>query len=186
MKSKHKFTKIIFITLVTIFLVSVISNRTESFSYLKTFGHIDTDSLIQSLKENGDTNYVWSINQNNSWEDFHVFLPKAKIAGISVSINLMPPSKTPPISPTGNYSEPYQLDFITWAKEIANLSLRYSNLKEYAIEDLQENFNLGYLSQNYIDSIELPVNLLILNCNLLETMWIIKLGIKISMPFIKE
>ena len=65
----------------------------------------------------------------------------------------MPPSKTPPISPTGNYSEPYKLDFKTWAKEIANLSLRYSNLKEYAIEDLQENFNLGYINQSYLDSI---------------------------------
>ena len=119
----------------------------------QTSGHIDTDSLIQSLKENGDTSYVWSINQNNSWEDLHLFLPKAKIAGITVSINLMPPSKTPPISPTGNYSEPYQLDFISWAKEIANLSLRYSNLIGFGIEDFQENVNLNYLVQSLIDSI---------------------------------
>ena len=96
---------------------------------------------------------MWSIDQNNSWEDLHIFLPKAKIASISVSVNLMPPSKTPPISPTGYYSEPYQLDFKTWAKEIANLSLRYSNLTGYAIDNLQENLKLGYINQSYLDGI---------------------------------
>ena len=51
-------------------------------------------------------------------------------------------------------SEPFGLDFILWAKEIAKLSLRYSNLKGYQVEDFQENVNLGYFSQAYIDSIE--------------------------------
>ncbi len=35
----------------------------------------------------------------------------------------MPPSSKLP-------SQPFGFDFITWAKEIANLSLRYSNIKE--------------------------------------------------------
>ena len=59
------------------------------------------------------------------------------------------------MSPTNTSpSEPFQLDFIRWAKEIANLSLRYSNLKSYQVEDFQENVNLGYFKQIYIDSVE--------------------------------
>ena len=154
MKSKHNLTKTFSLTLVILCLISVMSNKTESFSYLTAYGHIDTDSLIQSLTEKGDTNYIWSINQNNSWEDLHTFLLKAKIAGISVSVNLMPPSETPPLCSTCNPSEPYGNDYVRWAQEIARLSRRYSNLKGYTIEDLQENINLSYFSQNYIDSIE--------------------------------
>ena len=52
-------------------------------------------------------------------------------------------------------SQPFGLDFISWAKEIANLSLRYSNLQGYQIEDFQENVNLGFFNQNYIDSISI-------------------------------
>src|ERR1035437_9113002 len=93
-----------------------------------------------------------SISAPNDWTNLIDSLSKAKMTGISIWISLLPPSKTPPICPTCNYSEPYRLDFIHWAKEIANLSLRYSNLIGYAIEDFQENLNLGYIRQTYIDS----------------------------------
>ena len=76
------------------------------------------------------------------------------MAGTPVWVSLLPPSECPPINPNGNYSEPYRLDYITWAKEIAKLSLRYSNLKGYQVQELQENLNLSYLQQSYIDSIE--------------------------------
>jgi hypothetical protein len=92
------------------------------------------------------------ISGPNDWTELIGFLPKAKMAGISIWISLLPPSKTPPICPTCNYSEPYRLDFIHWAKEIANLSLRYSNLTGYTIGDLQNNLTLGYIKQTTIDS----------------------------------
>ena len=92
------------------------------------------------------------IFEPNDWTKLIDSLSKAKMAGINIYVSLLPPSKTPPICPTCNYSEPYRLDFIHWAKEIANLSLRYSNLTGYAIEDFQENLNLGYIRQTYIDS----------------------------------
>jgi hypothetical protein len=95
---------------------------------------------------------LMAISGPNDWTDLIDFLPNAKMAGISIWVSLLPPSKTPPICPTCNYSEPYRLDFIRWAKEIANLSLRYSNLTGYAIGDLQKNLNLGYIKQTYIDS----------------------------------
>src|ERR1035437_6447610 len=92
------------------------------------------------------------ISEPNDWTKLIDFLPNAKMAGQSIWISLLPPSKTPPICPTCNYYEPYRLDFIHWANEIANLSLRYSNLTGYAIGDLQNNLNLGYIKQTYIDS----------------------------------
>src|ERR1035438_1241095 len=95
---------------------------------------------------------LMTISGPNDWTDLISFLPNAKMAGISVWGSLLPPSQSPPICPTCNYSEPYRLDFIRWAKEIANLSLRYSNLTGYALEDFQENLNLGYIRQTYIDS----------------------------------
>jgi hypothetical protein len=97
---------------------------------------------------------VMPISGQNDWIGLIDSLSKAKMAGINIYVSLLPPSKTPPICPTCNYSEPYRLDFMQWAKEIANLSLRYSNLTGYAIEDFQENLNLGYIRQTYIDSME--------------------------------
>ena len=37
------------------------------------------------------------------------------------------------------YSQPYRIDYITWAKKIAKLSIRYSNLVGYVIDDFWEN-----------------------------------------------
>jgi len=111
------------------------------------------EKLLKTLESTNSTNYTWLIDRTSSWEDFQKFLPLAKMSGIIVQVSLLPPSEAPPINPTGSYSEPYRLDFITWAKEIANLSLRYSNIKGYYIKDIQENIDLGYLTQTYVDSI---------------------------------
>ena len=98
---------------------------------------------------------TYKIDKANAWEDLQSYLPEAKMSGISVSVVLLPPSECPPINPSGSYSEPYRLDYITWAKEIAKLSLRYSNLKAFTIQSLQQNINLGYLKQSTVDSIEI-------------------------------
>ena len=114
--------------------------------------HVNVDSLISVLSTSKVNAYTWSIKETNDWADLSTFLPNAKIAGITALVSLLPPSETPPINPTGNYSEPYQLDFITWVKEIAKLSLRYSNLTGYTIDNLQQNLSLGYIRQSYVDS----------------------------------
>ena len=125
----------------------------SSDSTAQTNEHVNTDSLIHYLQNSDIKTYTWSIDQNNSWEDLKNALPGLKIAGISINVSLLPPSKTPPINPLGTYSEPFELDFIRWGKEIANLSLRYSNIKGFLIEDIRENISLNYLNLNYIDSI---------------------------------
>ena len=98
-----------------ILLWKIIVKQTSS--VLTSNGHINTDSLIQYLTNSGSKTYTWSIDQNNSWEDLKNSLPELKIAGISISVSLMPPTNASP-------SEPFGFDFINWAKEIANLSLR--------------------------------------------------------------
>lgn len=116
------------------------------------------DDIIKNLKANNITNYTWLISGQNSWEDLQNFLPNAKISGITVTVSLLPPSKCPPIDPSGSYSEPYRLNYVAWAQAIAKLSLRYSNLKEFTIQSLQQNINLGYLKQITIDSINVVVS----------------------------
>ena len=123
---------------------------------------------------------LMTISEPNDWTDFINFLPNAKMAGISIRISLLPPSRTPPICPTCNYSEPYRLDFLRWGKEIANLSLRYSNLKEYSIEELQQNVDLGFLTQKYIDSVTSEVKSINPTLNLIKnntrTYWVATTG----------
>ena len=95
----------------------------------------------------------WIICGPTSWEDLKTYLPEAKMAGISVSVILIPPFQSTLVCTEGTYSEPFGNDYIRWAEEIAKLSLRYSNLISYGIDDLKENVNQGYLSQDYLDQI---------------------------------
>ena len=95
----------------------------------------------------------WIICGPTSWEDLKTYLPEAKMAGISVSVMLLPPFQSTLVCTDGPYSEPFGNDYIRWAQEIATLSLRYSNLISYGIDDLRENINLGYLTQDYVNQI---------------------------------
>ncbi len=117
------------------------------------YSHVNTDSLVSRLQTLNIGSYYWKIVNPNDWQDLSTFLPKAKIAGVDVYVSLLPPSQSPPVSPSAGYSEPYRLDYITWAKEIAALSLRYSNLYGFDIIDLRENIDLGYLQQSYINNV---------------------------------
>src|ERR1035437_11029332 len=57
------------------------------------------------------------ISEPNDWTKLIDFLPNAKMAGQSIWISLLPPSKKPPICKTCTHSEPYRLAFINWAKK---------------------------------------------------------------------
>ncbi len=122
------------------------------FEPLSVTTHVNIDSLIQYLISSGQTTYMWEIEEDSAWSDLHVLLPLAKFEGIQIYVSLLPPSLSPPICQSCNYSEPYELDYITWAREIAALSLSYSNFKGYTIKNLQENLDLGYLTPSYINS----------------------------------
>lgn len=102
-------------------------------------GHVDIEYLLKGLKDLGADTYMWLINGGNDWEDLKAFLPKAEKAGMSVWIYLRPPTETPATGYNGPYSEPFKNDYISWAKAIAKLSLKYPNLTGYLIDDFWYN-----------------------------------------------
>jgi len=105
-------------------------------------GHVDCELLIQRLKDMGANTYMWLLwHRASDWEDLHEFLPLAQEAGISAWVYLVPHSES---GTHGEhkwpYSEPFRLDYIRWAREIALLSIFYDNLVGYVIDDFWGNF----------------------------------------------
>jgi hypothetical protein len=97
-------------------------------------GRVDIDRLVVRLRELKATTYYWLIyHAPTDWDDLKLFLPKAAAAKLAVRVYLVPPSECPP------YSEPFRDDYERWAEEIARLSLRYSNLTGWVIDDFYGN-----------------------------------------------
>ena len=113
--------------------------------------HVDCERMVQRLKDLGANTYMWLIWHNaNDWEDLHEFLPLAKQAGITVWVYLVPHSETAFQDARWPYSEPFKLDYVRWAQEIAKLSLEYDNLIGYVIDDFWGNFNPERFSIEYV------------------------------------
>lgn len=112
-------------------------------------GHADTQNLLRDLEEIHANTFHWAIHAySNEWDEIKTFLPKARKANIKVWITLMPPSESPPRLKM--YSEPFRLDYVRWAKEIAKLSLQETNLVAWSIDDFTHNqkvFTPEYLSE---------------------------------------
>ncbi|MDD4873318.1 MAG: hypothetical protein PHR77_22405 [Kiritimatiellae bacterium] len=116
-------------------------------------GHVDTDRLIRRLGDLGANTYMWLVwHSTNDWEDLKIFLPKAKQVGITVWVYLVPHSETALQDKRWPYSEPFRLDYIRWAEEIARLSLRNPNLTGYVIDDFWSNVRTNRFSPDYIRS----------------------------------
>ena len=115
----------------------------------RTGGHIIVDSLINQLVRLKVNTYMFGISENNDWYDLISFLPKSEMAGISVWIYLMPPSESAPLCSDCGNQKPFRLNYIQWAKVIAKLSIRYSNIKAYAIDDfwgnIPNNYTIAYI-----------------------------------------
>src|SRR5205823_13964141 len=96
-------------------------------------GRADTASLARRLQELGVTTYYWLIaHAATDWEDLKLFLPQAAQAQVEVWAYLVPPSESAPRNGT-LYPEPFRLDYLRWAEEIARLSLQYTNLTGWVI-----------------------------------------------------
>ena len=113
-------------------------------------GHVDADALLARLKELGVTTYYWLIwHAPTDWEDLKLFLPKARAADIAVWVYLVPPTESPPLYGS-LYSEPFRLDYLRWAEEIARLSLQHPNLTAWVMDDFYANrefFTPAYVGQ---------------------------------------
>ena len=116
-------------------------------------GDVDMDKLIKQLKEIHANTYHWlDRDTHDNLDNLKKFLPIAKKAKIKVWVTLVPPSESPPFST--HYSEPYKLDYVKWAVELAKLSLAYKNLVAWSIDDFVHNLTLytpAYV-QEFLDS----------------------------------
>lgn len=112
-------------------------------------GRVNHTQLLAELKEIHATTYNWLIWTNeNDWDDLQVFLPLAKEQHLKVWVSLVPPSESKPIAK--HSSEPYQMDYKSWATAIAHLSIKYPNLVAWSIDDFAHN--LKVFTKPYTDS----------------------------------
>jgi hypothetical protein len=113
-------------------------------------GRVDVTGMTRRLQELGVTTYYWLIaHAATDWEDLKLFLPEAERAHIEVWAYLVPPSESAPRQGT-TYPEPFRLDYQRWGEEIARLSLQYTNLTAWVIDDFYENhalFTPAYVSE---------------------------------------
>ncbi|MDE2998999.1 MAG: hypothetical protein OXU79_07975 [Gemmatimonadota bacterium] len=102
-------------------------------------GRLDVERMIARLTQLRLDTYFYLIwHRETDWEDLKLFLPAAREAGIDVWAYLVPPSESPPLYGT-RYSEPFRLDYVRWAEEIAKLGLVHPNLKAFVIDDFLAN-----------------------------------------------
>jgi hypothetical protein len=103
--------------------------------------HVDCELMVRRLEELHANTYMWLMwHSANDWEDLHEFLPLAQEAGITVWAYLVPHSESGGKWP---YSEPFKVDYVRWAQEIARLSLEHENLVGYVIDDFWGNFDMA-------------------------------------------
>lgn len=110
---------------------------------------VDADAMVQRLQDLGVTTHYWLIwHAPTDWDDLKLFLPKAAQANIAVWVYLVPPTEGPPNGYPA--SEPFKLDYLRWAQEIARLSLQHTNLTGWVIDDFYANhkfFTPAYVKQ---------------------------------------
>ncbi|WP_163513471.1 hypothetical protein [Fodinicola acaciae] len=118
------------------------------------FRHINTPATIAKLKAMGLNTFLYDVWVSpKDWDDLRLeFAPAAMQAGLNIWIYLAPPSECQ-TNPPGNCPLPYKMDFVSWAREIANLSVQYPNVTAWAIDDFfaadanRQLFTRDYLTQ---------------------------------------
>lgn len=110
-----------------------------------TDGSVDVKGTIERLQSNGFrcNVFVLSINAPNDWVNFQKVVPAADVAGIDLWPVLIPPSE-------GADSHPYDADYVTWAKTLAKLSLRYPHLRGFNIDDIDQGDSPSTFTRKYI------------------------------------
>jgi hypothetical protein len=114
-------------------------------------GHVDTPAMIAALKEMGVNTYVYQIwHKPTDWDDLPEFAAAARRENIQLWVWIMPWSMTPLQKKAGHFSEPYRTDYVRWAQEIAQLSLKYDNIVGYIIDDFYTNTGPGRFTTQYV------------------------------------
>jgi len=112
-------------------------------------GRVNVEAMAARLKELAVGTYYWLVEPAKNWDDLKLFLPKAAQAGLQVWVYLVPPSESEPQPGTGpKYPQPFLLDYVRWAQEIAKLSLQHTNLTGWVIDDFDGN--LKFFTPDYV------------------------------------
>jgi hypothetical protein len=143
--------------LITLLLLAATSGMAADLPFLGDYDaelrdgeHVDLELMVERLTELGANTYMWLVwHSANDWDDLHDFLPLAREAGITVWVYLVPHSETTVQNPQWPYSEPFKLDYVKWAEEIARLSLAHENLVGYVIDDFWGNVTPERFSPEY-------------------------------------
>lgn len=111
--------------------------------------HVDTPATIDELKALHVNTFLFLIwHSPTDWQDLQQdFMPAAQKAGINVWAYIVPPSEC---SPDGWCSQPYQKDYVSWARNIAQLSVTYPNLTGWAIDDFTNGQNSQLFTPDYM------------------------------------
>lgn len=130
-------------------------------------GRADLETLLYELKDLNVNTYFWLIwHSYYDWDDLKLFLPIAKENNIKVWVGVVPPSESKPIFDMN--SEPFGMDYLRWAKEIATLSVQYDNLVAWSIDDFYgvnlETFTLEYMENMILESHFINPKLAFLPC----------------------
>ncbi len=124
------------------------------------YRHVDTPAMIDRLKQLNVTMFTYDIWEGaHDWDDLVTeFAPAAQVAGIDVMVYLVPPSEcflNPKPHLAGRCSRPFELDYVRWAEEIAQLSITHPNVKSWAIDDfLSGPVNQDLFTNEYLAEIE--------------------------------
>ncbi|ULQ52114.1 neutral/alkaline non-lysosomal ceramidase N-terminal domain-containing protein [Flavihumibacter fluvii] len=114
---------------------------TYAFPPLLPNGEVDGQKLVAQLKDIHANTYHWlAWGKQSDLAAFKKFIPLARNAGIKLWITLVPPSEAPPFA--RDFSEPYKLDYLKWAEELAKLSLQEPTLVAWSIDDFVHNLDL--------------------------------------------
>jgi len=101
----------------------------------------DLPRLLRELADLGANTYNFLLwQQPTDWDDLRLFLPLARAQDLRVWVTLVPPSESPPKQ--SRYSEPFRLDYVRWAREIAQLSLVEPALVAWSIDDFAHNLDV--------------------------------------------
>ncbi|MFA5859667.1 MAG: family 10 glycosylhydrolase [Elusimicrobiota bacterium] len=111
---------------------------------------VPPEKLVESLVELGVKDYEFLVwRSTTDYQKLVEFVPLAQKKGIDVWITLVPPSESPPAARF--FSEPFRLNYLSWAHNIAVLSKTYSNVAGLCIDDFPNVNNLGLFKPAYIE-----------------------------------
>lgn len=119
--------------------------------------HVDTPATISQLKKLHVNTFLFLIwHSPTDWQDLSdEFMAAAKRAGINVWAYIVPPSEC---STAGWCSQPYGTDYVSWARNVAQLSTRYPNLTGWAIDDFTNGQNSQTFTPEYMQQIKQTVD----------------------------